>query len=620
MFIQDAADQRHKRRFDRRAVLLGVAQTAGIGVLATRLYQLQVMEKDRYAPLSDDNRLTAQVLAPERGRILDRFGVVLAANRDEYRAVIIPSLARDLKLVLRRFARIVPLSDKRLAQIMKRARRQRPNRPITVATGLTWEDFSTINLLAPRLPGIRTDVFGRRQYFHGHSVGHVVGYVGAVQRRALGDDPVLRLPGMRVGRTGVERGADVRLRGRGGQVSFEIDARGRIIRQLAKREPERGEDLVLTIDTQLQAHALKLLEGYRRGALVVIDVAGGDVIAMVSSPTYDPQLLVDGISAREWQRIANAADDPMLNRTIRGQYPPGSTFKMVTLLAGLEAGIITPRTRVRCRGSFKLADQTFRCWNRSGHGVVDLHRSLRESCDTYYYELATKIGIRRIAAMARRLGLGQTYPCDIALQKAGLIPDPAWKRGRFNRGWYHGETVLASIGQGFVLTTPLQLAVMTARLATGEAVVPTIVHNKERTPFEPLGIRPEHLEQVRRAMHAVVNEDGGTGTKAQLSTGTIEVAGKTGTAQVSRKSASFKPEDLPWRERDHSLFVGYMPSAQPRYAVAAVIEHGGGGGGAAASVVRETMQWLVDRDPIARPAYRPPTHVNTSAGPADGRG
>ncbi len=604
MFIDDGDNSEQKSRFSRRALLLGGLQIAAFGALGGRLYQLQVMDEAKYALLADENRLNVQMLAPERGRILDRYGEVLAYNAEGFSAVLVPSLAGNVAAVLQRFTRIVPLAVDEQERIVQRSKKQSPNIPIIIARDLTFETVAEINLRAPMLPGIRTEVLGRRRYRYGKTIGHIVGHVGAIERLALDDDPVLRLPDMRFGKLGVELGMEAVLRGQGGTVKHEVDSRGRIIRNLEQKDPVAGVDIAVTIDTRLQEKMLARLAPFRRAAAVAMDVQTGEVFGLASVPTFDPNDMVTGATRTGMARMAVARDNPMVNRAIRGEYPPGSTFKMVTALAGLEAGVIRLGDKVTCDGHYELAGQRFRCWNRGGHGTVDLHRALRESCDIYFYQLAEKLGITALAQMARRLGCGQTYDCGIAGQRAGIIPDPDWKRGRFNQSWLGGETILASIGQGYVTTTPLQLAVMTARIATGRAITPTLVRRTgaDRVPPPSLNIKPEWLTAVRRGMIAVVNEDGGTGYRAKPND--VTIAGKTGTSQVGRASASETSQsEINWLQRDHALFVAYLPAAAPRYAVAAIIEHGGGGGATAAPLVRDIIEDLMARDPASRPAW-----------------
>jgi penicillin-binding protein 2 len=606
MFERDPDPPSGRQLFTRRVLLLGGVQAAAMTTIAGRLWHLQVNEQSRYALLAEENRISVQMLAPERGRILDRFGEVLASNQESYRAVLVPSLARDVRGVLKRFGNWVPITPDDQEKLILRAKRQPPHTPLVIAQDLTFEQIAAIELQAPHLPGVSTQAAPQRQYFHGRTVGHVVGYTGATERLAMDDDPVLRLPGMRTGKTGIERGQELGLRGAGGMVQSEVDSRGRIVRHLDRTEPQPGHDVVLTIDTTLQAQILAKLAAHRRAACVVMEVATGEVLALASVPTFDPNDFARGATTQGWQRLQTQRDDPMNNRAAQGLYPPGSTFKMVTALAALEAGVIDLKTKIACDGRFDYYDTTYRCWKRSGHGTCDLHMAMRESCDCFFYETVRRTGIEALAAMARRLGFGQSYVSGLANVKRGLIPDPDWKRGRFNRSWTGGETILAGIGQGYVLTTPLQLAVMMSRLATGKAILPTFVRQAEdgaAVAAEPLAIRPEWLTAIRRGMNAVVNEDGGTGSKARPESGNFQVAGKTGTAQVSRFSSETAQMDLRWNLRDHALFVAYAPATKPRYAIATVIEHGGGGGATAAPLTREVLELVMARDPMARPAW-----------------
>ena len=604
MFSRDGDDSAQRRQFTRRSVLAGIAQLGAFGVISSNLFRLQVLEGARYVPLAEENRINVQMLAPIRGRILDRFGTVLASNREGYRAVLVPALARDVAAVVGLFAMLVPLAPEEQERIVQRAKRQAANAPLLLAGDLSFEQIAEINLFAPQLPGVRTELESRRQYFHGRTVGHVVGYVGAIERLAMDDDPVLRLPGMRVGKTGVERELEDRLRGEGGHVKHEVNARGRIVRNLEQVEATTGSDVILTIDTKLQERVLARMSKERRAALVAMDVTTGEIVAMASVPQFDTSEIA-APSGKALGRLRLAKSSPMINRAIRGLYPPGSTYKMVTALAALESGVLTPRDRITCEGKFEYYNHTYRCWKRRGHDSCDLHKALRESCDVYFYEAARRTGIEAIARMSRRLGLGQVYDCGIAYQRGGLIPDPDWKQTRFGKPWLGGETILSGIGQGYVLTTPLQLAVMTARLATGRAVVPTLLRPPagEKIPVGPLlGIRQDWMDGIRRALAAVVNEDGGTGGNARIEDGPHRLAGKTGTSQVSRASAD-RTHELRWEERDHALFVGYGPVSGPRYAVAAVIEHGGSGGQTAAPLVRDVLVELLAKDPTAQPAY-----------------
>jgi penicillin-binding protein 2 len=604
MFEHDNEEREARLKFSRRALLMGGVQMLGFGALGWRLFQLQVLDEGRYDPLADENRTSLQILAPKRGRIFDRTGAVLADNEETFRVTLTPALAGDVTRVLGNFRRLIPLRQDEIEAIAKRAKRQSRNTPITIASDISFEQLARINLFAPQLPGVRTEVAWRRRVRGGLAAGHLVGYIGSVERPSIDDDALMRLPGMRIGKSGVEAGMEQELRGDGGVQKIEVDARGRVMRNLEVRDPVAGRDVALTIDLGLQRRVFERLSRERRAACVVLDVKRGEIVAMASTPSYDPAELSDGSSDETWQRLATAEDKPLLNRAIGGQYPPGSTFKMVTALAGLHMGAIQPDEKITCRGRFELADHSYRCWKRGGHGTVALHEAIRESCDVYFFELARRLGIDAIADMARMLGLGQVYNCGLPQQKSGLVADPDWKRGRWNAGWLAGETVLAGIGQGYMLASPLQLAVMTARVATGRAVEPTIIRystNPAPGDFAALGLEDDKLAAVRRGLSAVVNEEAGTGKNAQLGEGRPLVAGKTGTSQVNKASSDTAQYDLAWGDRDHALFVAYVPADAPRYAVSAIVEHGGGGGAVAAPLVHDVIEAVLEIDPV-RPA------------------
>jgi penicillin-binding protein 2 len=594
-----------EERFTRRALMLGLVQAAGFAALGTRLYQLQVMDGGRYAPMAEDNRIDIKVLPPVRGRILDRAGTVLASNSESFNLSVRLVREADLPRVLDLVSRVVVIPPAERQAFISKARKQGRGTTIVLANDLTFEQVAAINLLAPQLPGVETETAYARRYEHGDVTGHITGYLGRVERHAMDDAPLLRLATSKVGKSGIERGLELDLRGKGGARKVEVDARGRILRNLDETEPLNGSDVVLSIDLALQGKVIKRLQRERRAALVVLDVTTGEVMAMGSTPGYDPASLSGRLDETAWKAVSTGEDQPLLNRAIGGLYPPGSTFKMVTALAALQSGVIALKDKCNCQGQFELGGQTYRCWRRQGHGSVDLHRALTESCDVYFYELANRTGIVAIAQMARTLGLGQTYTCGLPQQKRGVIPDPDWKRAQYRANWLGGETVLAGIGQGFVTTTPLQLAVMTARLATGTAVEPRMERARPGAgapAFARLDVPEGLLAAVRAGMVAAVNESGGTGANAQLSAGGPVVAGKTGTSQVrANAAAGEEPDDGLWEHRDHALFVSYFPANAPRYAIAAVIEHGGGGGAAAAPLVKDVIEHILSDDPANRP-------------------
>jgi penicillin-binding protein 2 len=592
-----------ERQFTRRSLLLAAAQAVGFSLIGWRLFDLQVLERGHYAPLAEENRINLQILAPRRGRILDGAGRPLADNEEMFRATVTPALVKNIRGVLSRLQRILPLTDMDIAEIIRRTRKQSRNVPTVIATDLDFDHIAKLNLFAPSLPGIGTEIAWRRRYHGGASIGHVVGFVGNVDRFAVNDAAVLRLPDMRVGKYGAEAGFESDLRGSGGTRKVEVDARGRVVRNLETVEPVHGRDVTLSIDGDLQQAIWKRLEKERLAAAVVLDVQTGEIVASNSVPGFDPASIAGGISEADWQKLTAADDKPLLNRAISGQYAPGSTFKIVTALAALGAGVVSPDEHVVCNGHYEFADRTYPCWKPSGHGDLTMHDAIRCSCDVFFFEMARRAGIAKIAETARRLGLGAVYDFGLTDEKAGVIPDPDWKRGNLNAAWLGSDTLLTGVGQGYVQATPLQLALMTARIAGGLGVVPSIKKSDAQSPkqnFAALSVNAAHLDVVRGGMIAAVNDEGGTGEKAKLGEGRPTVAGKTGTSQISMLTGETAEDNLERSKRDHALFVAYMPAKAPRYAMAAVIEHGGAGGMTAAPLARDILNLVLDRDDRAR--------------------
>jgi penicillin-binding protein 2 len=593
---------RVRHRFSRRAVLIGGAQAGLFGLLLWRLRQLQILDSSEYRLLSDENRMTVRLVAPVRGSIFDRAGRVIAEDRENFRVIVVPAFCRNLAATLDAISKIVPVSAADRDRVMRAARRQSGYFPVLVTEGLTWRQFTLLGVLAPQLAGVHPDRATYRRYNHANSMAHVVGYVGMADQTEVGEDPVMRVPGFRTGKAGIEKGLDPKLRGEAGSIKYEVDAHGRVVRELGSTPSARGKDLVLTIDQELQAIALKRLEGLRVASVVVLDVRTGGIIVMASYPTFDPNDISFKVDPKKWTELARAKDHPLENRALRGMYPPGSTFKVVTALAGLGNKVITPYERMSCPGSYQFGRRTFRCWKRHGGGI-DVHEAIKQSCDVYFYETVKRVGIDRLAVTCRALGLGQIYDLGLAGQKEGIVPDTAWKRARFGQPWYPGETISCGIGQGYVSTTPLQLAVMTARIATGAAVVPRLVvpSDREFEPFPSLDLDPGHLELIRAGMYGVVNEPGGTAVRSALQLPDVKMAGKTGTSQVISAKNQHKLKG--WEGETHALFIAYAPYDAPRYAAACVVEHGGGGSRAAAPVVRDVMTEVLLRDPAATPAF-----------------
>lgn len=603
-----------RKRFTRRALLLAGSQLALASGLAARLYQLQVVEAPAWRILADDNRIALRLLPPPRGPIADRFDEGLALNRQTWRLVLVPEETASVADTLAAIAALIDLSGQDRQRAAREARRRSGFVPVTVKEDLSWREVARIEVNLPQLPGVLVEASQSRHYPYGPLAAHITGYVGAVSQVELTGDPLLALPGFRTGKNGVEKVFEKALRGAAGSRHVEVNAHGRVIRELARREGTPGAALKLTVDMGLQAYTVRRLRG-QTGSVVVLDVLTGDVLALVSSPAYDPNAFAHGISGAAWQALLDDPRRPLVNKAIAGQYAPGSTFKMVVALAALEAGMHPDRT-VFCPGHYQLGNHRFHCWRRWGHGEVAMVEALKRSCDVYFYDTARRVGVERIAAMARRFGFGEATGIELAGEKAGLVPTRAWKEADRGEAWQGGETLITGIGQGYLLATPLQLAVMAARLGSGTAgVVPRLVRGRgapDRPAFEPLRLPPAPMALVQEAMARVVNDgDGGTAFAARIADEGMAMAGKTGTVQVYRitqaeREAGIDPAELPWHLRDHALFVAYAPLAAPRYACAVVIDHGGSGSAAAAPVARDVLREAQRRRSVRWPPAAAP--------------
>ena len=600
------------RRISRRAALLGGAQLLFVGGLAARMRYLQVDQADQFRLLAEENRINIRLIPPERGEVFDRNGVRLAQNAPSYRIVIVREDARDVDEVLARLSNIISLSDDDIERVKAEMKRSAPFLPVNVAEDVSWEDISRVSINAPALPGITPEVGLSRVYPQGANFAHVLGYVGPVSdydlERIEDPEPLLRIPRFQIGKVGVETKLENVLRGKAGAKRVEVNATGRVMRELDRQDGTAGSDLQLTIDADLQNYTLARLEGESASA-VVMDCESGDIVACISAPSFDPNLFVRGISRADYSALTENKYRPLASKTVQGVYPPGSTFKMITAMAALEDGLIGPDDTAYCPGHLEVSGRRFHCWKRAGHGSVNLQDSLKQSCDVYYYDLAVKVGIEKISAMANRFGLGVRHDVPMSAVAQGLTPTQAWKQATYGQSWQVGDTVNASIGQGFMLASPLQLAVMSARIATGRRVAPRLIKSidgveQPTDASEPLGVDDLNLRKMRRAMFDVVNDRRGTAYGSRIIEESMRMAGKTGTSQVrnitaaERRAGVIRNEDLPWERRDHALFVNFAPFDAPKYAVAVIVEHGGGGSRAAAPIARDiTLQALYGGQP-----------------------
>jgi penicillin-binding protein 2 len=601
--------------FTRRAALLAGGKLLLLAGLGGRLYSLQVLEGDRYRLMAEDNRVNLRLLPPPRGYIVDRYGTPLAINTLNYQLNLVPEQAGDIEATLDALSRVIVVSPEDRKRVLSKVKKSRRKfLPVTIRQKLAWDEVSRIEVNSPDLPGIAIEPEQGRHYPLGDVTAHVVGYVGAVNETELANDSdsALELPSYRIGKTGIEDQYEKALRGKVGTTEVEVNNFNRVIRELADRrvEAEPGHDMVLTLDVGLQRFIVDRLADQHAAAAAVMEVNTGEVLALVSTPGYDANLFPNGIGHADWAEIRDNPYKPQTNKVLAGQYAPGSTFKPAVMLAALEAGFGAGFT-VNCKGFIQFGDRKFHCWKRWGHGDVNITRSIRQSCDIYYYELAQKVGIDRIAKMARRLGLGSRTGIDITGEYPGVIPDEGWKQATVGDYWRGGDTLVAAIGQGYVLSTPLQLAQLAARIATGKAVTPHLtrdlfegdkVRARPEPTFESLGLKDRSLKLLRTALDQVVNHKEGTARGSKLVDSAWQMAGKTGTSQVRRITKAerltgvLKNKDIDWLRRDHALFMAYAPVKDPRYAVSVLVEHGGSGSAAAAPVARDIMHELERRE------------------------
>jgi penicillin-binding protein 2 len=588
--------------FSRRMMLLGGAEAAVGALLIGRMGWLSVAENQKYQLLSESNRVQLIPVPPRRGWMIDRRGNPIAINRSSFRVDIIPQQLVEGSQAVAEVAKILQLNSDEVQRIQDELKTSRGFRPVAMADNVPYEQYAAITVRLPELPGISASRGFTRFYPAGAAVGQLVGYVGAANTKeyeAENKNPLLLVPGVKVGKEGLEKTLEQTLRGQPGGQRVEVTARGKLIKELEPKPDRSGGTVRLAIDADLQEFAARRL-GEESGSAVVLDCLTGDVLALVSMPAYDPNSFSDGVGRTEWKMLSDDPRKPLLNKVLNALYPPGSTIKPMGALALLQHGI-DPDDHIFCGGGYQLGNRFFRCLGR--HGSVNMHRAIAKSCNSYFYAMSNRIGYDKVAPTARRLGLGQKFDLPVVSQNYGTVPDSEWKAKKFKQNrriverpdWTNSDTLNAAIGQGFLIVNPLQLAVMAARIASGRDIQPRLI-GVHKDPPELIGLEPKHLEIVRSGMWEVVNGDGTAGA-SRLPLDGIQMSGKTGTAQVRRLAASAtRGQGGDWKYRDHGLFVFFAPSDKPRYAGAVVIEHGLGGARAAAPVAKDVLTFLFDRN------------------------
>ena len=634
--------QEFQKLISRRTAILGGVKFSLFAALAGRLYFLQIEEADKYRTLSENNQFNFELLPPVRGRILDRNGIPLATNKDNFRLEIVSEQTKDVAETIKMLQEIIKISPQTVERILTETKKKRSFVPVLVSENLSRKEVAAVAIQTPYLPGIKIDIGQTRHYPFRDLTVHLTGYVATISQSEKTGDPLLELPGFKIGKSGIEKSFDSKMRGRAAQRQVEVNALGRIIRKLPGEEIQMGRDVELTIDVSLQSFSTKRLargnsvyipvddpriqralsegrnlplgtdpvNGYvnidykgnvlapESGAAVVMDAFNGDVLALASTPGFDPNSFSSGLNAADWENLLSNPRSPMTNKAVSGQYSPGSTFKMIVCLAALEAGIAHRETKVQCSGMIEFGDSRFHCWKKDGHGWLNMVQAIEQSCDVYLYELAKRVGIKRIGEMAARFGFGETFNFGLPGENRGLIPTPAWKRKTFGQAWHAGETLITSIGQGFILCTPLQLAVMTCRLVNGgRSVSPRLLRNENAKTLKAksLQLNPQHLRTILKGMDKVVNGPHGTARKVVNQDTKFQFGGKSGSVQVKRislderESGKLENKDRPWHERDHAMFVAFAPLKAPRYVASVVVEHGGGGSTMAAPIARDIL-------------------------------
>ena len=608
---------------NRRMFIIGAAKVLIFVGIIGRLFSLQINENKKYLTLSDKNRIREWKLPPTRGSIVDYFGNTIAGNLKVYQLHIIPEQVENFNYLLNRLKFLLQLSEKKISNILKSKKKLKPWESIIVSENLSWSQFVKVNNYLYDLVGVKPVMTISRNYPFNDIYTHVLGYVSQPNENDILQNQIIQerfVPGMKVGKLGLEKTLENHLIGTNDIQRYEVNAYGKRINHLEYQKGKQGSKIRLTVDTEVQKLSAKLLAG-QAGSISVMDIYTGEVVAMYSSPSYDPNLFLFGISKDEWELIRNNPLKPLINKTLSGLYSPGSTIKPIVALSALENNIINPNFKVRCTGKTELYGQTFHCWKEKGHGVVSLNNAMKQSCDTYFYEIARLLGVDRLKITAKKFGLGEKVLGDyFENEKKGLFPNTSWKKNNLGKGWVLGETLITGIGQGYTQTTPLQLCLMTAQIANGGySIKPKIIVNNDPLSFEEakknmkeqslinfntqLFKDEKNIKIVQEAMFSSTNEIGGTSYRSRIDNPKYQFAGKTGTAQVKRiskreRELDLKIDQIPYNDRDHALYVAYGPYENPRYALSIIVEHGGSGSKAAAPMAKKLFKLIIDRDAL----------------------
>ena len=587
------------KNLNRRSAFLLLGKMSLFLVVGKKLYDIQITNSSKYKTLSKNNQISIQVLYPERGFILDRTGKIIASNTKVFDLYIIPERTSNVKKTLDNISKYIHLDSLKRREIINLTKKVKKFERIKIVENINWKTLELLEANKNYIEGLDLIQNFQRFYPEKEVFSHLLGYVNKPSKKDLKLPYISKMPKLNIGQQGIEKSFNKKLVGIPGNKEVEINSSGRVVREISKISSIKGSDINLSIDTRLQQFLMNKLSDHKAGSVVVLDVDSGEVLGMVSLPNFDSNLIIKKPNQDYWDSLLNNPLSPLTDRSIQGLYAPGSTFKMIVAIAAIKFGIINPDNKVFCEGKLEYGDRFFHCWKTKGHGQMNISSAIQESCDIFFYDLSIKIGIDKIAEVAKDFGLGQQYPFELYNQKQGIVPSKKWKKDKLNESWYGGETLIAAIGQGYVLTTPLQLAVMTARIASGgRKIVPSIIKNNQEKKFELMNKYTKALSVIHDAMFKVVNEKKGTANKSMAKN--YSFSGKTGTSQVKkitleeRESEDFRKIEIEWKNRDHALFVGYMPSKSPKYAISVVIEHGGSGASTSAPIARDVFNFIKD--------------------------
>ena len=587
------------KNLNRRSFFLLLTKLSLFSAISYRLFDIQITNSSKYKTLSKNNQINVEILYPVRGIIKDRKGNIIASNLKVFDLYIIPEQTKNLNKALNDLSNFIDLDFKTKRQIINLSKTVKKFEKIKVLENLDWKTLEMLETNKNYLEGISLVEDFQRIYPQNESFSHLLGYVNKPSKKDLNLPYISNMPLLNIGKQGLEKTFNELLVGQPGNREVEVNSSGRIIREISKKLSTKGKELNLSIDSKIQKYLTSRIAEHKAGSIVLLDIETGEILSMVSTPNFNSNLIIQKPNVDYWNSLLNNSLSPLTNRSIQGLYAPGSTFKMIVAIAALKDGLIDKNDKVFCEGKIEFGDRFFHCWKTKGHGNMDIVSAIKESCDVFFYNLSIKVGIDRIAEVAKDFGLGQTYNVKLLNQKEGIIPNKKWKKNTYKESWYGGETLNAAIGQGYVLTSPLQLAIMTARIASGgKKIDPSILKISKKTSFNNMNKYAESLKVIKEAMFKVVNESKGTAINSKASN--FNFSGKTGTSQVKkitmaeRESDNFRKKEIKWKNRDHALFVGYMPSEKPRYSLSVVIEHGGSGASTAAPIARDVFKFIKD--------------------------